>query len=225
VSVALAGCLAVVGASCEGTRDVSAGADVSAEAQVSAGGTPATPSPSVTGLWGTPVRPAIRVEPFTLTDQDGGTFTFPADVGDADVTLLYFGYTHCPDICPDTMAEIAVALREVPADVAERVAVVFVTVDPVRDDPARLREWIGLFGEDFTGLTGPAGQIEAIQRAFGYEPGPTTDLGGGEYVVGHPAEYLAIAPDGTVRLAYPWDVTVAQLQQDLTRLIEEGWDE
>jgi protein SCO1/2 len=158
-----------------------------------------------------------------LTDQDGAAFAFPQDAADADVTLLYMGYTHCPDICPDTMAEIGVALREVPPEVAERVAVVFVTVDPERDDPERLREWIGQFGEDFVALTGPSARIDEVVRSFGYEPGAVTDLGGGEYSVGHPVEYLAVAPDGTVRLAYPWEATVPQLEQDLITLVEEGW--
>jgi protein SCO1/2 len=166
----------------------------------------------------------MGVDPFTLTDQEGRPFTFPTDAGRAEVILLYFGYTHCPDICPGTMAEIAIALQEVPREVARRVAVVFVTVDPARDDPARLREWLGLFGEDFTGLTGSPRRIESILDSVGYRPGPVTDLGGGEYVVGHPVEFLAVAPDGSVRLAYPWDVSVPQLAEDLTRLVEEGWD-
>jgi protein SCO1/2 len=183
---------------------------------------PAKPTPTG-GLWGTPIEPARAVEPFALTDQDGATFRFPQDVGDAAVTLLYMGYTHCPDICPDTMAEIAVALREVPPEVAEDVAVVFVTVDPARDGPERLREWVGQFGEDFVALTGSPGRIERILRGLGYEPGVVSDLGGGEYSVGHPVEYLAIAPDGMLRLAYPWETTVAQLEEDLTTLVEEGW--
>lgn len=186
-----------------------------------------TPAPSVTDanastLFGTRVEPR-RVEPFVLTDQDGRRFRFPDDVADAAVTLLYLGYTHCPDICPDTMAEIAVALRAAGPAVAGRVAVVFVTVDPARDDPARLKRWIGLFGQDFTALTGSQSRIDRVQRMLGYQPGPVSDLGGGEYVVGHPVEYLAIAPDGTVRLAYPWEVTAPQLQEDLTRLVQEGW--
>jgi protein SCO1/2 len=186
-------------------------------------GSAATSPARVGELWGTPVEPPAEVEPFALTDQDGATFRFPQDTGGADVTLLYMGYTHCPDICPDTMAEIAVALREVPPEVADRVAVVFVTVDPARDDPERLREWIGVFNEDFTALTGPPGRIEDVLRGFGYEPGAISDLGGGEYSVGHPVEYLAIAPDGTVRLSYPWETTVPRLQEDLTTLVEEGW--
>jgi len=72
-------------------------------------------------------------------------------------------------------------------------------------------------------LTGSQGRIDRVQRMLGYEPGPVSDLGGGEYVVGHPVEHLAIAPDGTVRLAYPWEITAPQLGGDLTRLVQEGW--
>jgi protein SCO1/2 len=207
-------------ASCGGSVDPGSGPTTpSTEAAES-------PTPySLTGLWGIDVRPAVPIEPVRLTDQYGRAFRFPRPQGAAPVTLLYFGYTYCPDICPSTMAEIAVALREVPTKVAQHVDVVFVTVDPARDDPQRLRQWIGLFSEEFTALTGPIERIEAMQRQLGYEPGPVSDLGGGAYVVGHPAEYLAVAPDGTVRLVYPWGVTVPQLEEDLTRLVEEGWPE
>lgn len=188
---------------------------------------PASPSaePSAAGPYeGTVLLTPLPTGPFTLTDQRGEPFRFPRDT-DGRVTLLYFGYTHCADICPGTLAGIAVALRELSADVARQVDVVFVTVDPARDTVEVVREWVGLFSEDFVGLTGSPGEIEAALAAYGFPPPETYDIGGGEYTVGHPAGVLAFTPDGVAHLEYPFGVTVEMWRRDLTRLVEDGWEE
>lgn len=181
--------------------------------------------PSAGGAYEGTVLPApLPAGSFTLTDQRGEPFRFPRDT-DGRVTLLYFGYTHCADICPGTLAGIAVALRELPADVARRVDVVFVTVDPARDTVEVVREWVGLFSADFVGLTGRQGEIEAALATYGFPPPETYDIGGGEYTVGHPAGVLAFTPDGLAHLEYPFGVTVEMWRHDLTRLVEDGWEE
>jgi protein SCO1/2 len=182
-----------------------------------------SPAPGDDGLFGSVLAIPLEKRDFVLTDQHGDRFRFVRDTADADVTLLYFGYTHCPDICPDTMAKAAVALRALPGDVAGRVAVVFVTVDPARDDPDRLRVWIGTFGEDFVGVTGSQDAVDAIQRSFGYEPAPRADLGGGEYTVGHPAEVLVFTDDGLAHLVFPHAMGVEQWEADLLTLVNGGW--
>lgn len=190
---------------------------------------PTAPSPgtepSAGGAYEGTVLPApLPAGSFTLTDQRGEPFRFPRDA-DGRVTLLYFGYTHCADICPGTLAGIAVALRELSADVARQVDVVFVTVDPARDTVEVVREWVGLFSEDFVGLTGSPGEIEAALATYGFPPPETYDIGGGEYTVGHPAGVLAFTPDGLAHLEYPFGVTVEMWRRDLTRLVEDGWEE
>jgi protein SCO1/2 len=215
--IVLALCLAVASVACAAT------------------GTPPTTSPSVSypspvvasappaaTYHGTLREPPIRVRPFALTDQRGERFRVPQDLHGA-VALLYFGYTHCPDICPGTLAAIAVALRELPPSVRSAVDVVFVTVDPARDTPAALASYLGLFSDRFIGLTGSAREIERALARFGFPPPIVADLGGGEYVVGHPAGVLAITPDRRVHLEYPFDTSVDAYVQDLTRLVEEGW--
>lgn len=181
-------------------------------------------APPASGFYGVSRAAPVPAEPFTLTDQDGARFRFPRDT-DGRVTLVYFGYSHCPDICPGTLAGIAVGLRELPPSVRDQVDVLFVTVDPARDTPEALAEYVGLFSEDFVGLTGSDEEIQAILASFGLPPATTYDLGGGEYGVGHPAGVLAFTPDGYAHLEYPFGVTVEMWQHDLQKLVEEGWEE
>ncbi len=107
---------------------------------------------------------------FTLTDATGAAYDFKAQTAGRP-TLLFFGYTNCPDICPTTMADVAVALRSVDPAVAEQVQVVFVTTDPDTDTPAVLGEYLGRFDADlpvgFVGLTGDQEAIEQAQLAAG----------------------------------------------------------
>lgn len=177
---------------------------------------------STGGYHGVVLPEPVRVRPFALTDQRGERFRVPQDL-DGRVALLYFGYTHCPDICPGTLATIAVALRDLPPEVREAVDVVFVTVDPARDTVPVLQGYVRLFSEDFVALTGTEDEIVAALARFGFGPPAIADLGGGEYAVGHPAGVLAITPDGYARLEYPFGTSVEAYRQDLTRLVEEGW--
>ena len=123
----------------------------------------------------TPYRGLAPTEPFprpafTLTDTDGAPYDFMAETS-GELTLLFFGFTNCPDVCPTTMANVAVALRNVDPTLAEDVNVVFVTTDPARDDPATLGAYLDRFDGDlsvsFVGLTGDLAAVEAAQRDAG----------------------------------------------------------
>ncbi|MCV2490809.1 SCO family protein [Geodermatophilus sp. YIM 151500] len=107
---------------------------------------------------------------FTLTDTDGQPYDFTAETAGTP-TLLFFGYTNCPDICPTTMADVAVALRQLDPAVAEGVRVVFVTTDPATDTPQVLGEYLDLFDADlptgFVGLTGDQATIDQAQLSAG----------------------------------------------------------
>jgi protein SCO1/2 len=105
---------------------------------------------------------------FTLTDTSGKSYAFGRATA-GKPTLLYFGYTHCPDVCPTTMADIGQALRTVPADIQRRTQVVFVTTDVKRDTGPVMAAWLAHFDTDlpnrFVGLTGTQAQIDAAQAA------------------------------------------------------------
>lgn len=187
----------------------------------------ATASATWTGDWHgvvAPTAPTAQPRPsFALTDTSGRPYDF-AQATAGRATLLFFGYTHCPDVCPTTMADLAAARQVVGARVARQVTVVFVTTDPDRDTPAALRRWLDQFDPAFVGLTGTPAQLAAAQRAVGV-PLATADRadgdprgGQGSYLVSHAAQVLAIGPDNHVRVRYFAATTVAEYVADLPRL-------
>jgi protein SCO1/2 len=119
---------------------------------------------------GIDLRDPYQRPSFTLTDSSGAEYDF-ASVTAGRPTLLFFGYTNCPDVCPTTMADVALALRDVDPALAEQVQVVFVTTDPGSDTPPVLGEYLDRFDADlptqFVGLTGPQDVIEQAQLSAG----------------------------------------------------------
>ncbi len=164
---------------------------------------------------------------FTLTDTEGRPFDFFKET-DGYITILYFGYTNCPDICPTHMANIASALHDLPAGDAGRVKVVFVSVDPERDTPDRIRAWLDLFDESFIGLRGDLTQVDSIQRnalgplAFDVERQP---LENGGYLVSHSAAVLVYTADNLAHLVYPSGFYKEDWVHDLSKLVTNGWEE
>lgn len=161
---------------------------------------------------------------FTLTDTGGRPYDFRAETG-GKLTLLFFGYTHCPDVCPVHMANIAAVRGDLPTDVVRSMEVVFVTTDPERDTPERLREWLNGFDPSFVGLRGSREEVNAIERSLGLPPSVVDTVeaegGGEEGFVGHAAQVLAFQPDDTARMAYPWGTRQRDWRRDLPRLARE----
>jgi protein SCO1/2 len=148
---------------------------------------------------------------FTLTDTDGAPWDFTTRTKGRP-TLLFFGYTHCPDICPTTMADIAVALRGLEPAVARQVQVVFVTTDPARDTPQVLGSYLRQFDADlpvrFTGLTGSQQDLDAAQLSAGV---PVAEDGGQT----HSALLLLYGADDRAHVAFDAGNTPADIQHDL----------
>ena len=156
---------------------------------------------------------------FALTDCDGRRFDFRRDTA-GRLTLLFFGYTHCPDVCPIHMANLAAVLSRMPPDEASRVRVVFVTTDPVRDTRARLKDWLGAFDPAFIGLTGTRAELEAALRAAGVAPTVAQPAPGDtSYEVGHAAQVLAYGIDGRLRAQYPFGTRQKDWAHDLPILL------
>ena len=110
----------------------------------------------------------------TLEDTAGDPYDIATDTRD-QLTLVYFGYTHCPDLCPLNMFTAATALQRLPAAERSRVKVVFVTTDPDRDTPSVIRTWLDHFDSSFIGLTGAIKQIQQTEAATGIPcPSPST---------------------------------------------------
>src|SRR5215472_10965548 len=115
------------------------------------------------------VSPPLPKPKFTLTDTAGVPFDF-ASKTEGYLTLLFFGFTNCPDMCPMQMSMIAQALKKTPPAAANRIKVVFITTDPERDDPKALRTYLDHFNRSFIGLTGSAAAIDAAQIAANVSP-------------------------------------------------------
>ncbi len=160
---------------------------------------------------------------FTLTDTSGATYDFAART-EGQATLLYFGYTHCPDECPTAMADVASALRRVDPAVRSKVHVVFVTTDPWRDKKPVLRRWLDRFSPSFVGLTGSPQQIAAAEVQMGMqvsrrEPAKKSD-GSGRYAVAHFAAVMAYGADDRLATLYPSGVTPSDIAADLPELVK-----
>lgn len=165
--------------------------------------------------------PPFEMPDVTLTDTDGRPFRLREQTA-GKLTLLYLGYTHCPDICPTHMADVARALEALPDSTVSQVSVVFITTDPERDTPEVLREWLDLFDSRFIGLTGTREEINRAQSLLGVNPASRTDLGGGNYAVNHSAYVMAFTPeDQKASLVYPAGTAWADYAADLKALIEE----
>ncbi|MFD4525096.1 SCO family protein [Streptomyces sp. NPDC058470] len=155
-----------------------------------------------------------------LTDAEGKKYDLRAETK-GDPTLIYFGYTHCPDVCPLTMNNLAVAKKALPKAEQDKLRVVFVTTDPDRDTPAELSKWLKGIDTDFIGLTGDFATIQAGARTLGISIEPTTKDKNGKLVSVHGTQVIAFSPktDGGYVL-YGEDATVDDYIKDLPKLIQ-----
>ena len=188
----------------------------------------------LTGLWavasamgqtayrGGLVEPPLPKPQFVLTDTWGARFDFRKRTEGA-VTLLFFGYTSCPDQCPMHMSTLGSAMKKLPAEVAGKVKLVFVTTDPARDTPVQLRSWLDNFDRNFVGLTGSDAALEAVQRAVGVPPARKTEARDGNYGVSHANFVVAYTRDNLAHVIYPGGVRKDDWVHDLPLLVRETW--
>lgn len=166
------------------------------------------------------LSPGIPKPDFTLTDFNGEPYSFAQRTA-GKVALLFFGYTHCPDVCPLHAANVAAVLKQMPFAEREKVVFVFVTTDPERDTPGRLKSWLGAFDPTFVGLAGPAEEVARIGASVGVSPARRELPQGADsagYLVGHGAQVIAFGVDGVARTEYPFGVRQEDWAYDLPRL-------
>jgi protein SCO1/2 len=152
---------------------------------------------------------------FSLTDQQGARRSLSEFKGKA--VALFFGYTHCPDVCPTTMAEYASAMKQLGADAA-KVQVLFITVDPARDTVKVLSSYVPFFDKRFIGLTGTPDEVGKVTSQFKVvaERKPAA---GGDYSIDHTAGSYLIDPQGQLRVYEPNGTPAAALAHDLVALV------
>ncbi len=144
--------------------------------------------------------------PFTLVDHDGKTR------GDGDFQgehmLIYFGYTYCPDVCPTALSDMALAMDAL-GDEAPKVRPIFITVDPSRDTPERLKPYVANFHPRLVGLTGSETAVAAAAKAYRvYFAKSKTEAAPGEYLMDHTSIIYLMGPDGRYLTHFTHGVTV-----------------
>jgi protein SCO1 len=180
----------------------------------------------LTGLGGAcsePLRGIVMEDPepaapLVLTDASGARFDLAASKG--SVVLIYFGYTHCPDVCPTTLGDWARARRAL-GEEASRVRFVFVSVDPQRDTPTVAQAYAWQFDSSFVGLTGSEAELESLKKAWNIAAYPETlgDPRSRDYAVAHPAHTYVVDREGRLRVLYEPGVRGEELAEDIRKLL------
>jgi protein SCO1/2 len=157
----------------------------------------------------------------TLTDTSGDEVDLTAAL-EEPLTLVFFGYTHCPDICQAVMANLASASARLDDVEAERLQVWFVTTDPARDDPATLRTYLDRFDPGFEGFTGGLPEIVAAARSVHVPVEKGARLPSGGYEVNHGTPVLGVVADGSVPIVWTEGTSAAQFADDISTVLDEG---
>ena len=161
---------------------------------------------------------------FTLEDQHGKAFTLDRLTG--YWTLLFFGYTHCPDICPVTLSVLrnAVALMAEAAPDTEPPQVVFISVDPKRDNPEHLGAYVSHFNPAFLGVTGSEANLQAFARQLGALFVLSEPDANGDYLVDHTAAIFLIDPRGRLVALFQAPHSAERLARDLPQIRDLEWN-
>jgi protein SCO1/2 len=176
-------------------------------------------APTQLGLAGgtllTPPRPLPEIH---LVDQDGAAFT-PENLK-GRWSLLFFGFTHCPDVCPTTLGMLSRTekdLADLPTD--RRPHIVFVSVDPLRDTPQQIKPYVAFFSPTFTGVTGTSEAIEDFTTKLGV-PVVITPASNGEYTVDHSAAIFLVDPQGALHALFSGPHDPARIAADYRQIVE-----
>ncbi len=171
-------------------------------------------------FYGSLLDPPLPAFNITLTDAAGQPFRLDDQRG--RVVLLFFGYTYCPDVCPTTLADFQFIERQLAGQgLADRVRMVFITVDPERDTPSQLKAHLGLFSPNIIGLSGSLAELEEVYRAYGVARVVQPVSGGQGYLVDHTARVYVIDSAGSLRLTFPFGLDKHHMLNDITYLVNE----
>ena len=164
----------------------------------------------------TDITGAAFARDFRLTDHNGQVRTLADFRGKA--VAVFFGYTHCPDVCPTTLADFAAALKMLGPQ-ATSVQVIFVTVDPARDTPAMLRQFVPAFNPTFLGMYTDAVSLQALAKEYKVVFQKTAQKGPDDYLIDHSAGTYVYDPQGRLRLLMPYGSPPEAIASDLKSLL------
>ncbi len=165
---------------------------------------------------GSLIDPPVPAADFSLPDQNGNPFRLSAQEG--QVVLIFFGYTHCPDVCPVTLSEYK-QIKQKLGEQADRVRFLFITVDPERDTLEQLQAYLPNFDPSFIGLGGTREQLEPVWQAYGVYQAKRETTSAGGYLVDHTSRIYLVDPMGNWKLTYPFGMDVEKIVNDIQHVL------
>lgn len=178
-----------------------------------AGCQPAPPPPS---FHATDITGAAFARDFRLTDHNGQIRSLADFKGKA--VAVFFGYVHCPDVCPTTLSDFSLALQQL-GPLAERVQVIFVTVDPQRDTPDLLKQFVPAFNPGFLGMYTDAESLRLLANEYKVVFQKSSVKAADDYLIDHSAGTYVYDPQGKIRLLLPYGSSPEAIAQDLRTLL------
>ncbi|MEH6662427.1 MAG: SCO family protein [Parasphingorhabdus sp.] len=178
------------------------------------------PDGSVSAVAEPPLAGAKIGGSFTLTNQDGVRTS--EEQFDGQYRIMYFGYSYCPDVCPVDLANIMLGLKQAEKDdpaLAEKIQPIFISVDPGRDTPAVLKQYVSAFHPRLIGLTGSAEEIAAVAKKYLIIYDIRNDEDSSEYLVDHSRQAYLFGPNGEPLALLPFDGTPQQVADEIARWV------
>lgn len=173
------------------------------------------------GLRGATLDRPYSMPAATLTDTGGNPFNLVTSTK-KPVTLVFFGYTNCPDVCPTVMADVASALTKLDQQVQDQIQMLFITTDPARDTGPVIRKYLDRFDPSFVGLTGSLTSIKDVAKAVGVPVEGMQKLPSGGYEVGHGAQVIGFGKNDKANVLWLSNAAIGDLAHDFGKLVEDN---
>lgn len=168
---------------------------------------------------GTKIDPPVAIKDFTLINQQKESFELSSLYG--HYTFIFFGYTHCPDVCPITLSEFK-RIKEGLGKDADQVKFVFITVDPQRDTADVLQRHLSRFDPAFIGLSGSEDQLKLVWDAFGVYREKRDATNSDSYLIDHTARIYLLDKEGRLFMTYPYDMGWENILGDLQHMLRRS---
>ncbi|WP_134126984.1 SCO family protein [Kribbella pratensis] len=178
-------------------------------------------SQDLNGLRGATLDRPYTMPAATLTDTAGNPFNLVTSTK-KPVTLVFFGYTNCPDVCPTVMADVASALTKLDDQVQNQIQMLFITTDPARDTGPVIRKYLDRFDPAFVGLTGSLTSIKDIAKAVGVPVEGMQRLPSGGYEVAHGAQVIGFGKNDKANVLWLSNAAIGDLAHDFGKLVEDN---
>lgn len=170
------------------------------------------------GYLGAYIPQGYQMPDVTLTDAHGQAFNLRTSPS-KPVTLVFFGYTNCPDVCPGVLSDVATALQRVDATSRDKIQLIWISTDPARDKPAVIGPYLDRFDPSFIGLTGKIADIKSAAERLGVDIEGEKKLPSGGYEVGHSAQVIGFGTDRVGHVVWTPSTPIGDLKHDFELLV------